>query len=61
MGIIWGIVVALLALLAWGGQTVSLFAPETAARLTLTESEDEVDPAFWADVRGEALWDIFTL
>lgn len=61
MGIVWGVVIALLALLAWGGQTYALFSPEAAARLTLTEAEDEVDPAFWADVRGEATWDFFTL
>lgn len=61
MGIFWGIVVAVLALLAWGGQAVSLFAPETAVRLTLMEAEENVDAAFWADVRGEALWDFLTL
>ena len=61
MGIAWGVVVATLSLLAWGGQTVSLFAPETAARLTLAEAEEDVDPAFWADVRGEAMWDFLTL
>jgi hypothetical protein len=25
------------------------------------EAEDDVEPAFWADVRGEAMWDTFTL
>ena len=61
MGIIWGGVVVALALLAWGGQTLSLFAPEVAERLTLTEPEDEVEAAFHADGRGEALWDFLTL
>jgi hypothetical protein len=61
MGIIWGVVVAVLALLCWGGQTVSLFAPQAAARLSLAEAESDVEPAFWADVRGEAMWDFFTL
>ena len=61
MGVIWGVVVALLAALCWGGQTLSLFAPDVAVRLTLTEPEDEVEPAFYADVRGEALWDFLTL
>lgn len=61
MGIVWGIVVVVLSLLCWGGQTVSLFAPATAARLTLTEYEETVEPSYWADSRGEALWDFLTL
>ena len=61
MGIIWGLVITALALLAWGGQTLSLFAPRMAERLSLTEVEDEVEPAFHADGRGEALWDFLTL
>lgn len=61
MNTIWGMIVAVLALLAWGGQTVSLFAPEAAAKLGLFENEAEVEPAFWADARGEVLWDFFTL
>jgi hypothetical protein len=27
----------------------------------LNETEGEVDPAFYADVRGEAIWDSFIL
>lgn len=61
MGIVWGIVVTALSLLCWGGQALSLFAPTRAAELTLTEAEDSVEPAYWADIRGEALWDVLTL
>ncbi len=61
MTIIWGIIVVVLALLAWGGQTISWFLPRTAERLALTEPEDAVEPAFYADVRAEALWDALTL
>lgn len=61
MAITWGIVVLVLAVLAWGGQTISRFAPPTAERLSLTETEADVEPAFYADVRGEALWDTLTL
>ena len=61
MGVAWGIVVVVLSLLAWGGQTVSWSAPETAVRLGLTEAKDEVEPVYWADIRAEALWDTFTL
>lgn len=61
MEIIWGIVVTVLALLCWGGQTISLFAPDVAARLTLAEGEETVESTYWADMRGEALWDFLTL
>ncbi len=61
MDLIWGIVIVALGLLAWGGQTISWFAPDTAARLSLTEAEDTVEPVYWADGRGEALWDLATL
>ena len=61
MGILWGLVVVALSLLCWGGQVISWFAPETAVRLTLMEAEDTVEPTYFADVRGEALWDTLTL
>lgn len=61
MGILWGLVVVALSLLCWGGQVVSWFAPATAVRLTLMEAEDSVEPTYFADVRGEALWDTLTL
>jgi hypothetical protein len=61
MAIVWGLVVTALSSLCWGGQLVSFLAPEVAARWGLTEAEAEVDPAFWADARGESLWDVVTL
>ena len=61
MGILWGVVVVALSLLCWGGQVISWFAPETAVRLTLMEAEESVEPTYFADVRGEALWDALTL
>ncbi len=61
MEIVWGIVVLVSSLLAWGGQTLSWLAPTAAARLGLAEAEDTVEPVFWADIRGEALWDFLTL
>lgn len=61
MRILWGIVVLALSLLGWGGQAVAWFAPATAVRLNLTEAEEDVEPTFWADIRGEALWDVITL
>ncbi len=61
MNVFWGIVVVALSLLAWGGQFVSWIAPKTAARLSLMESEDTVEPTYWADIRGEAPLDTITL
>ena len=61
MEIVWGVVLIVLGLLAWGGQTLSWFAPDTATRLSLVEKKEAVEPVYWADIRGEALWDFTTL
>lgn len=61
MNVLWGVIVTLLSLLAWGGQVVSWLSPETAVSWKVMEAEDDVEPVFWADVRGEATWDAFTL
>ena len=61
MQIFWGIVVTALSLLCWGGQAVVWLAPATGVRLSLSEAEDDVEPMYWADIRGEAAWDLFTL
>lgn len=61
MAVFWGLIVAALSLLAWGGQTISWLAPETAVKWSLMEAEDNVEPTFWADIRGEAPLDFFTL
>jgi hypothetical protein len=61
MGIVWGIIVVGLSLLCWGGQAVSWFSPATGVRLSLADAEETVEPAFFADARGEALWDTLTL
>lgn len=61
VAIAWGLAVTALSLLCWGGQLLSLVAPDLAAKLGLTENEADVEPVFWADARGEALWDVATL
>ena len=61
MELVWGITIAVLGLLAWGGQALTWFAPGTAARLSLVEREDTVEDVYWADIRGEALWDLAVL
>ena len=61
MDVFGGIVLIVLSLLAWGGQTISWLKPDTAVKLTLMEAEEDVEPTFWADIRGEAAWDALTL
>ena len=61
MQIFWGVVVAAIALLCWGGQTIAWVAPYRGVRWRLIESPDDVEPIYWADIRGEGLWDAFTL
>lgn len=61
MGVVWGLILIGLGLLAWGGQAVSWFFPAAAQRWGLMEGEDSVEPVYFADVRGEALWDLLTL
>ena len=61
MNIVYGAVVTLVSLIAWGGQCVACLAPRLAVRLQLTEDEKDVDPAYYADARGEAVWDVLTL
>jgi hypothetical protein len=61
MELLWGIMVLVLSLIAWLGQLTSWLAPATALRLTLIESEADVEPVYWADIRGEAMWDSLVL
>lgn len=61
MNIIWGVILTIISSLGWLGQVISAVKPALAEKLGLTELEAEVDPAFYADVRGEALWDAVIL
>jgi hypothetical protein len=61
MDIIWGILLLVFGLIAWGGQLLSAFTPVVAEKFGLMEPEADVDTAFYADVRGEARWDSLTL
>lgn len=61
MKTIWGIVLCILGGIAWIGQLISALWPAIAERLTITETPDAVDPAFYVDIRAEAFWDIAIL
>ena len=54
MDIIWGILLLVFGLIAWGGQVLSALSPKYAEKLGLMEPEADVDPAFYADVCSEA-------
>jgi hypothetical protein len=62
MDLFWGVILIIFTLLVcWLGQTITAFSPKLAVKLGLTEPESDVDPAFYADVRGEAIWDTMIL
>ena len=62
MNIIWGTVLIIFTLIVcWIGQVTVAMAPTLATRLGLAEPETDVDPAFFADGRGEAIWDALIL
>jgi hypothetical protein len=61
MDLVLGITIIILGLLGWGGQALAWYAPDTAVRVGLADAEDTVEAVFWADSRGEALWDAISL
>jgi hypothetical protein len=61
MNVIWGVILFIISAIGYVGQAISAFWPETAVKLSLMEAETDVDPAFFADVRGEAFWDTAVL
>ena len=61
MNIIWGVILTIVSSLGWIGQLISAINPRLAERMGLTEAETDVDPTFYADVRGEAIWDTLVL
>ena len=56
-----GIVIALISGAGFLVQVVSVVWPERAVKWGLQDSPDKVEPAFAADARGEAIWDILTI
>jgi len=62
MHVFWGVILIIFTLVVcWLGQTISALSPKFAVRLGLTERESKVDSTFYADVRGEAIWDSLIL
>jgi len=61
MELIWGVIVTGLSLLAWGGQAICALFPKLGSRWRLGESEVDVDPVFFVDACGEAIWNTLIL
>ncbi len=62
MNIIWGVVLIIFTLIVcWLGQVINASSPILAVRLGLAEPESDVDPTFFVDGRGEAIWDALIL
>lgn len=59
--IVIAVIILIFSLIAWIGQAITLFWPTAAVKMAVTEPESEVAPAFYADVRGEAFWDILSI
>ncbi len=58
MNLIWGVVLVIFTLvLCWLAQVINALSPTLAAQLGLNEPESDVDPTFYVDTRGEAIWD----
>ena len=62
MNLNWGAILILFTgILCWIGQVINAFSPTLAARIGLTEPESDVDPTYYVDGRGEAIWDALIL
>ena len=61
MNVIWGAILVIVSGFCWLAQVINSTSPTLAARLGLNEPEADVDPAFFVDTRGEAIWDALIL
>jgi len=57
MDVIWGVLLTVLTLIAWAGQVIYAISPQLGAKLGIGEAEAGVDPIFYIDACGEAIWD----
>lgn len=58
----WGIILIIFTLLmGWLMQVIVTVAPSIAAKFGLIEPKAGVDPTFYIDAQGEAIWDALSL
>ena len=61
MYLIWGIILVSVTLKCWIGQVIITLSPNIAVKIRIAEPESDVDPTYFADIRGEAIWDSIIL
>jgi len=61
MNLIWGVILISVTLKCWIGQIIIAFSPKVAAKIRIIEPESDVDPTFFADMHGGAIWDAISL
>ena len=58
----WGIILIIFTLvMGWLMQVIVTLAPSFASKLGVSEPESGVDPTFYVDAQGEAVWDALIL
>ena len=61
VNLIWGVILISTTLKCWIGQTIIAFSPKVASKIRIIEPESDVNPTFFADMRGAAIWDTISL
>ena len=61
MNLIWGIILVSVTLKCWVGQIIIAISPKVAEKIRIVEPESDLDKTFFADMRGEAIWDALIL
>ena len=55
MNLIWGVIFNSVTLKFWIGETIIALSSKVAVKIRITESESDVDLAFFAYMRGGAI------
>jgi hypothetical protein len=61
MNLIWGAILVSVTLKCWIGQIIIALSPKVAVKIRIAEPESDVDPTFFVDMRGAAVWDALIL
>ncbi len=61
MNFIWGVILISITLKCWIGQIIIAFSPKVAAKIRIIEPESDLNPTFFTNMRGEAIWDAISL
>ena len=61
MNLIWGIILVSVTLKCWIGQIIIAFTPKIAEKIKIIEPKSYMDPTFFLDMHGTAIWDAISL